>query len=216
MLEPTPQSIANQLVIKRLGLVPYSDTIEQMQNFTAARDKHTPDEIWLLEHPAVFTQGQAGKQEHILAAGNIPVIQSDRGGQVTYHGPGQLVCYLLMDIKRKNLGIRDLVTGIERSIIDLLSGFEIEASARREAPGVYVQNSKVAALGLRIRKGCSYHGLSLNVAMDLEPFSRINPCGYAGLEVTDLCQLGVHEDFSSVADKLVKQLLEIFGYDSPR
>lgn len=216
MLEPTPQSIANQLVIKRLGLVPYSDTIEQMQNFTAARDKHTPDEIWLLEHPAVFTQGQAGKQEHILAAGNIPVIQSDRGGQVTYHGPGQLVCYLLMDIKRKNLGIRDLVTGIERSIIDLLSGFEIEASARREAPGVYVQNSKVAALGLRIRKGCSYHGLSLNVAMDLEPFSRINPCGYAGLEVTDLCQLGVHEDFSSIADKLVKQLLEIFGYDSPR
>lgn len=216
MLEPTPLSIANQLVIKRLGLVPYSDTIEQMQNFTAARDKHTPDEIWLLEHPAVFTQGQAGKQEHILAAGNIPVIQSDRGGQVTYHGPGQLVCYLLMDIKRKNLGIRDLVTGIERSIIDLLSGFEIEASARREAPGVYVQNSKVAALGLRIRKGCSYHGLSLNVAMDLEPFSRINPCGYAGLEVTDLCQLGVHEDFSSVADKLVKQLLEIFGYDSPR
>ncbi|MFP6807715.1 MAG: lipoyl(octanoyl) transferase LipB [Pseudomonadales bacterium] len=208
--------MANQLVIKRLGLVPYSDTIEQMQNFTAARDKHTPDEIWLLEHPAVFTQGQAGKQEHILAAGNIPVIQSDRGGQVTYHGPGQLVCYLLMDIKRKNLGIRDLVTGIERSIIDLLSGFEIEASARREAPGVYVQNSKVAALGLRIRKGCSYHGLSLNVAMDLEPFSRINPCGYAGLEVTDLCQLGVHEDFSSIADKLVKQLLEIFGYDSPR
>jgi lipoyl(octanoyl) transferase len=201
------------MIVKNLGIVAYQDTLAQMSQFTGKRDEDTPDELWFLQHHPVFTQGQAGKKEHLLSPGDIPIVQSDRGGQVTYHGPGQLVCYLLMDLKRKHLGVRDLVDGIENSIIQLLEHYGIESSAKREAPGVYVQDSKIAQLGLRVKKGCSYHGLSLNIAMDLEPFERINPCGFAGLKVTDLRNLGVCDEFSRVATRLLKQLELNFGYD---
>ena len=201
------------MIVKNLGIVAYQDTLAQMSQFTGKRNEDTPDELWFLQHHPVFTQGQAGKKEHILSPGDIPIVQSDRGGQVTYHGPGQLVCYLLLDLKRKHLGVRDLVDGIENSIIQLLEIYGIESSAKREAPGVYVQDSKIAQLGLRVKKGCSYHGLSLNIAMDLEPFERINPCGFEGLKVTDLRNLGVRDEFSSVATKLLKHLERNFGYD---
>jgi lipoyl(octanoyl) transferase len=201
------------MIVKNLGIVAYQDTLRQMSQFTGKRNEDTPDELWFLQHHPVFTQGQAGKKEHILSPGDIPIVQSDRGGQVTYHGPGQLVCYLLMDLRRKHFGVRDLVDGIENSIIQLLDFYGIESSAKREAPGVYVQDSKIAQLGLRVKKGCSYHGLSLNIAMDLEPFERINPCGFEGLKVTDLRNLGVRDEFSSVATRLLKQLERNFGYD---
>jgi lipoyl(octanoyl) transferase len=158
-----------------------------MQHFTQTRDADSPDEIWLLEHPRVFTQGQAGKAEHVLAAGDIPVVQVDRGGQVTYHGPGQLIAYILLDVRRAGQGVRDLVTAIENSLIALLSQYAVSAQARPDAPGVYVGEKKIASLGLRIRRGCSFHGLALNVDMDLQPFQRINPCGYAGMQMTQLC-----------------------------
>jgi lipoyl(octanoyl) transferase len=157
-----------------------------MQHFTQTRDADSADEIWLLEHPCVFTQGQAGKTEHVLAAGDIPVVQVDRGGQVTYHGPGQLVAYILIDVRRSAQGVRDLVNAMENSLIELLSHYAVAAQARPDAPGVYVADKKIASLGLRIRRGCSFHGLALNVDMDLQPFQRINPCGYAGLQMTQL------------------------------
>lgn len=202
------------VLVRDLGRVEYSVALLQMQVFTDARDETTPDEIWVLEHDPVFTQGQRGGHEHLLEPGHIPVIQSDRGGQVTYHGPGQLVVYLLLDIRRLGIGVRGLVTTIESAIIELLDHYGIGAVARREAPGVYVGKQKVAALGLRVRRGCSYHGLSLNVDMDLAPFTRINPCGYAGLEVTQLRNLGVDENLSRVAERLVNHLSEHFGYDA--
>jgi len=160
-----------------------------MREFTAQRDAQTVDEIWLLNHYPVFTQGQAGKPEHILLPGEIPVVQIDRGGQVTYHGPGQLIAYLLLDVRRSSIGVRDLVERIEQSIIDVLAAYGITGESQRKAPGVYVNGAKIAALGLRIRNGCSYHGLSFNIAMDLSPFARINPCGYEGLSVTQLSEL---------------------------
>jgi lipoyl(octanoyl) transferase len=178
---------SRSLVIRQLGMRDYEPIWRAMQAFTAARDEQAADELWVLSHPAVYTQGQAGKAEHLIAPGNIPVIQIDRGGQVTFHGPGQLVIYLLIDVRRAGLGVRDLVSLIERAIIDTLSAVKITAMLKPGAPGVYVGAAKIAALGLRIRRGCSYHGLSLNVAMDLEPFSRINPCGYQGLEVAQVC-----------------------------
>ncbi len=174
------------VVIRNLGCVPYEPTWHAMQNFTQTRAADSADEIWLLEHPRVFTQGQAGKAEHILAAGDIPVVQVDRGGQVTYHGPGQLIAYILVDVRRAGQGVRDLVTRIENSLIDLLSQYQVNAQAKPDAPGVYVAGQKIASLGLRIRRGCSFHGLALNVDMDLQPFGRINPCGYAGLHMTQL------------------------------
>lgn len=174
------------VVIRHLGCVPYEPTWHAMQNFTQTRDANSADEIWLLEHPRVFTQGQAGKAEHVLAAGDIPVVQVDRGGQVTYHGPGQLVAYILIDVRRAGQGVRNLVSSIENSLIDLLSQYGVIANAKADAPGVYVSGKKVASLGLRIRRGCSFHGLALNVDMDLQPFQRINPCGYAGLQMTQL------------------------------
>ena len=204
----------NSLIVKHLGMVAYQDTLSEMRQFTGSRDEDTPDELWFLQHHPVFTQGQAGKKEHILSPGDIPIVQSDRGGQVTYHGPGQLVCYLMIDLKRKHLGIRDLVDGIENSIIELLRDYGIESGAKRAAPGVYVDDSKIAQLGLRVKKGRSYHGLSLNIAMDLEPFERINPCGYAGLKVTDLRNLGVRDEILTVASRLLEQLEQNFGYDS--
>ena len=185
-----------------------------MKKFTDERSAETNDELWLVEHPSVFTLGQAGKPEHILNPGDIPIVQSDRGGQVTYHGPGQLVGYLLIDLKRRRLGVRDLVSGIENTLIDFLEQQGITSQARKDAPGVYVGAAKIAALGLRVRKGRSYHGFSLNVDMDLEPFTRINPCGYEGLEVTQLRAQGVEMNVQSASAQLVDHLKHRFGYNS--
>jgi len=198
---------APELVLRELGLVDYEPTLAAMKQFTDSRDADSPDELWLLQHPRVFTQGQAGKAEHVLAPGDIPVIQVDRGGQVTYHGPGQWVLYLLVDIRRHKLGVRDLVDLIEQSIVQLLAEYGIEAAAKPGAPGVYVVGEKIAALGLRVRRGCSYHGLSLNVDMDLEPFQRINPCGFEGLQVTSMVKL--LPDRGIEMDLVGKRLLDI-------
>lgn len=178
--------MSRSLIIRQLGLREYEPIWRAMQSFAANRPLDAADELWLLSHPPVFTQGQAGKAEHLLAPGDIPVVQIDRGGQVTYHGPGQLLVYLLIDVRRAGIGVRDLVSAIERAIIAALAAVNISAGLKPGAPGVYVRESKIASLGLRIRRGCSYHGMSLNVAMDLEPFSRINPCGYQGLAVTQV------------------------------
>lgn len=178
-----------ELVVRELGLVGYESTLEAMRELTARRDQNTADEIWLLEHPRVFTQGQAGKAEHVLAPGDIPVVKVERGGQVTYHGPGQLVAYLMIDLRRLGIGARDLVSAMERALVQTLSVYGIESAPHAEAPGVYVGAAKIASLGLRIRRGCSFHGLALNVDMDLEPFRRINPCGYAGLAMTQMRDL---------------------------
>ena len=206
--------LAKKLIVSELGLQPYTDVWQRMKQFTHDRTESTEDELWLLEHPAVFTLGQAGKPEHILDAGDIPVVQSDRGGQVTYHGPGQLVGYLLFDIRRMGLGVRDLVTGIEQSLIAWLHSQDIDAVARKDAPGVYVSGKKVAALGLRVRKGRSYHGFSLNVDVDLSAFERINPCGYAGLQVTDTVSLGIDRCIEEISADLVSIIKREFGYDS--
>lgn len=183
-----------------------------MQSFTDKRDAETSDELWLVEHPPVFTLGLNAKREHLLAPGEIPIINIDRGGQVTYHGPGQLVAYLLIDLRRRNLGIRPLVEHIEQALIKLLADYQIESHARRDAPGVYVGAKKIAALGLRVRRGCSYHGLALNVSMDLEPFQRINPCGYQGLEVTQLADLGGPTAIDDIIHPLCQQLAQQLGY----
>jgi lipoyl(octanoyl) transferase len=193
--------------LRWLGRVEYEPTWRAMQTFTNERDASTPDQIWFLEHPPVFTLGMNAAPEHLLAPGDIPVVQIDRGGQVTYHGPGQLVVYPLLDVRRAGLGVRQLVMALESAIIDLLASWNIEAVAKREAPGVYVNGRKVASIGLRIRRGSSYHGLAFNVAMDLQPFQRINPCGYRGLEVTDLRSLGVNASVQEVADALSPRLL---------
>jgi lipoyl(octanoyl) transferase len=200
-------------VIRHLGEVDYKKTWQAMQDFTDNRDKGTADELWILQHPPVYTLGKNGKPEHVLNARDIPVVNSDRGGQVTYHGPGQIVVYTLLDLNRLEIGVRELVTRIEHSIIDLLSAHGIESNARREAPGVYVNNAKIAALGLRVRKGCSFHGLALNVNMDLEPFSRINPCGYEGLEVTQLNNFVSDIDIDRVIDHLQQELLKNLSYE---
>lgn len=197
--------------VRRLGLQLYETTFQRMRAFTAARDASTADEIWLLEHPPVFTQGQAGKVEHVLTPGDIGVVQSDRGGQVTYHGPGQLVCYVMVDLHRAGYGIRSLVTRIENAVIETLAGYGIQARAEAQAPGVYVEQKKIASLGLRVRKGCTYHGLALNVKMDLEPFTRINPCGYHGLKMTQICELGGPADVEQVSRGLEPRLLRNLG-----
>jgi len=203
--------VANHLLIRQLGLSEYERIWRRMQQLTDQRDATTPDELWLVEHPPVFTLGMNGKPEHLLDPGHIPVIDIDRGGQVTYHGPGQLVAYLLLDLKRRKLGVRALVEKIEQAIIDLLADYDIEARSRRDAPGVYVDDKKIAALGLRVRRGCSYHGLALNVNMDLEPFKRINPCGYAGLGVTQLADLGGPDSIDTVAPALCAGLARQLG-----
>lgn len=197
------------ILVRTLGLIDYQNCYQQMLDFTANRNADSQDEIWLLQHPRVFTQGQAGKAEHVLMPGDIPVVQTDRGGQVTYHGPGQLVVYLLLDIKRLGLGPRALVTIIEESIIATLAHWQIAAFAKPDAPGVYVDGRKIASLGLRIRNGKTFHGLALNVDMDMEPFLRINPCGYAGLEMTQVCREADRPvSLDEVAAELQKQLLE--------
>ncbi len=207
--------VATTLVVRDLGLREYQPVFEAMKVFTTTRDPSTPDEIWLLEHPPVFTQGLNGKPEHLLAPGDIPVIRVDRGGQVSYHGPGQVVCYCLLDLRRARLGVRELVTLLEQTVIELLRDYGISAHARPEAPGVYVGERKIASLGLRVRRGCCYHGLSFNVAMDLQPFSRINPCGYPGLQVTQLSALasaGMIIDMQRIKHKIRDNLIRATGY----
>jgi len=203
----------NQLVVKHLGRQDYEPIWQAMHDFTDSRTDETRDEVWLVEHNPVFTQGQAGKEEHLLNTGDIPVVQSDRGGQVTYHGPGQLVAYFLINLRRKKLGVRDLVTTIENLVINTLKNYNIESAARPDAPGVYVDGKKICSLGLRIRKGCSFHGLALNVNMDLTPFLRINPCGYAGMEMVQVSQLGGPTDLQQVEQTLVKELVALLGYE---
>ncbi len=197
--------------IRTLGNKEYEPLWREMQEFTNSRDSDTPDELWFAEHPPVFTLGLNASREHLLAPGDIQVIQIDRGGQVTYHGPGQLMIYPLIDLKRARLGIRDLVTALEQSVVDLAAQYGIEATSRADAPGVYVDGKKIASVGLRIRRWCSYHGMALNVDMDIEPYSRINTCGYADLEVTDLRRLGIERDLSAVAKDLLPHLLTHLG-----
>jgi len=203
--------MGERVIVTDLGLTRYEDVQAAMQAFTAERGPHATNEIWLTEHQPVFTQGQAGKPEHLLSPGDVPVVQSDRGGQVTYHGPGQLVLYCLLDIARLGLGVKGLVARIENSVIELLGNYRVVAQTRPGAPGVYVDEAKIAALGLRIRKGCCYHGLSLNVDMDLEPFSRINPCGYQGLAVTQLRNFGVNAGVGQVGRDLADILIRNLG-----
>lgn len=197
--------------VRQLGRQPYEPVWRAMQRFTDARDEATPDELWVVEHEPVFTLGQAGKPEHVLAPGDIPVLQVDRGGQVTYHGPGQLVVYPLLDLRRLHIGVRDYVCRIEQAIIDTLDEWNILGERRDGAPGVYVGGAKVAALGIRVRRGCTFHGLSFNVAMDLEPFHRINPCGYQGLQVTAVLDLGGPSGMQAVTPVLLAQLARQFG-----
>lgn len=203
----------SKLIVRNFGLQDYELIWQAMQTFTAERDESTPDELWCLEHPAVFTMGLNGKKEHLLTTTDIPVINIDRGGQVTYHGPGQLVIYTLIDLERLNIGVKDLVTCIEKSIIQLLSQYGIQAKDKENAPGVYVDDAKIAALGLRIKRNKSYHGLSLNLAMDLSPFQQINPCGYAGMQVTQLTDLKPEFDIANVKTDLVELLSQLLGYN---
>lgn len=203
----------SDLIIRRLGTCGYQETWERMKAFTQTRNAATPDEIWLLQHHPVFTQGQAGKPEHILDPGEIPVIQTDRGGQVTYHGPGQLIAYLLLDIERLQLGVRPLVTALENSVIALLADYRITAHTQCKAPGVFVDAAKICSLGLRVRKGRCYHGIALNVAMDMGPFSRINPCGYQGQRMAQLQDFLPQIDEVEIEAKMVQHLLTHFGYN---
>ncbi|HSH30221.1 MAG TPA: lipoyl(octanoyl) transferase LipB [Thiohalobacter sp.] len=205
-------SPADRLIVRDLGLRDLEPVWRAMQAFTANRGPDTPDELWLVQHPPVFTLGQAARPEHLLAPGDIPVVQIDRGGQVTYHGPGQLIAYLLADIRRRGLGVQALVHRLEQAIIEVLAGYDIDARADRAAPGVYVEGGKIAALGLRIKRGGSYHGLAFNLDMELEPFSRINPCGHPGMAVTQLKNLGINPDIHRVAADLVSQITRQLGY----
>lgn len=201
------------LVVRHLGLVDYEQTWHDMQRFTDARTEASADELWVLQHPSVYTLGKNAKAEHVLNPQSIPVINVDRGGQVTYHGPGQIVIYTLLDLNRLKIGVRQLVTIIESAIVELLADYGIEANARRDAPGVYVDGAKIAALGLRVRRGCSFHGLAFNIDMDLEPFTRINPCGYEGLNVTQLKDLVEVVNIDSVVDDLVRRLKNKLDYE---
>jgi lipoyl(octanoyl) transferase len=198
--------INNQLIIRQVDTGDYETIWHAMQDFTDNRDDEVVDELWVVEHDPVFTQGQAGKEEHLLNTGDIPVVKVDRGGQVTYHGPGQLVVYLLLNLRRRKLGVRDLVTQIEVAIVDLLKQYSIDAYAKKDAPGVYVDEMKIASLGLRVRKGCSFHGLALNIDMDLAPFLRINPCGYAGLEMLQTSKINGPKTVAEAADGLTQIL----------
>lgn len=199
-------SDVHTLLVKHLGRVEYEPTWRAMQQFTESREQGSTSEAWIVEHPPVFTQGQAGKPEHLLAVNEIPLVQSDRGGQVTYHGPGQVVIYLLLNLRDTGMGIRGLVTAIEDSIIAMLAEQNIDAASRRDAPGVYVDEAKIAALGLRVKRGFTYHGLSFNLDMDLSPFQQINPCGYQGLAVTQGSELGLSLSFEQVANAILEEL----------
>ena len=202
----------DSIIVRSLGRQEYEPLWRAMQRFTDQRDQSTPDEIWFTEHPPIFTLGLNASREHLLAPGDIPVIQIDRGGQVTYHGPGQLMIYPLIDLKRAKFGVRDLVTALERTVVDLAASFDIDAAARADAPGVYVEGRKLASVGLRVRRGASYHGMALNIDVDLAPFSRINPCGFSNLELTDLNRLGVSESMKDITDRVLKHLLGHLGF----
>ena len=208
MLQPS-----QPLIIRNLGQRDYVPVWREMQAFTAARTQDTPDELWIVEHLPVFTLGLNGKAKHLLNPGDIPVIKVDRGGQVTYHGPGQLVMYTLLDIQRRHLGVNELVRYIEQAIIALLADYGIQAEGREDAPGVYVAGAKIAALGLRVKKGRTYHGLALNIRMDLSPFSQINPCGYVGMTVTQTRDLGISASLPELGDHLLEHLRTILGYN---
>lgn len=203
------------LEVINLGQLDYQTSWQAMTDFTNQRTSETTDQLWLVEHPPVFTQGQAGKAEHLLFPGDIPVVQSDRGGQVTYHGPGQLVAYPLLDLRRLKIGVRELVTSIEQTIVATLAHYAIEAAANPDAPGVYINGDKIASLGLRVRRGCSFHGLALNVAMDLSPFQRINPCGYQGLAMTQMKDLLPNPpSLEDVQTQLVAEFARKLGYET--
>ncbi len=207
-----PLNISQDIIIRRMGQCDYEPVWREMQKFTDERDAATTDELWLVEHPPVFTQGLAGKAEHILAAGDIPVVQVDRGGQVTYHGPGQIVAYPMINLRRHGIGVKSLVHGIEQAIIETVAIYGIEAKRRDNAPGVYVNDAKIASLGLRIRKACSFHGLAFNIDMDLEPFARINPCGFMGLAVTQLSELTEKVTFETVQNQLLEQFCQQLNF----
>ncbi|MDX1454905.1 MAG: lipoyl(octanoyl) transferase LipB [Gammaproteobacteria bacterium] len=201
-------------VIRDLGQVDFESTWQDMQDFTQSRDDDTPDEIWFLEHDPIFTLGMNGKREHVLAPGDIPLLDIDRGGQVTYHGPGQLVVYPLVNLRRQKLGVRDLVDAMERSVVDCLADFDIKAAPKPDAPGVYTEDgAKIASLGIRVRRGCSYHGLAFNVNMDLEPFDRINPCGYEGLQMTQVVDRGGPADLQAIRSALEPHLKRHLRYN---
>ena len=204
---------SNTLRVRQRGCVPYEQSWQEMLAFTDARRHETDDELWLLEHPAVYTLGKAGKPEHLLDPDDTPIIQTDRGGQITWHGPGQAVVYVLVDLQRRKLGVRALVSALEQGVIAVLANHGIQATARPNAPGVYVANAKIAALGLRVRKGCSLHGLALNVSNDLAPYQRINPCGHAGQAITRTADLGIDQDLSTLSDQLAQTLAQRLGYD---
>lgn len=206
--------LQKNIIIRNLGRRDYEATWQAMHEFTDQRGSETTDEVWLVEHNPVFTQGQAGKAEHLLNTGDIPVVQSDRGGQVTYHGPGQQIAYILIDLRRIKLGVRDLVTHIENTVINTLSRFGVESNARPDAPGVYVNDKKICSLGLRIRRGCSFHGLALNINMDLAPFLRINPCGYQGMEMTQLASINGPSELAEVQPVLIEELVKLLDYQS--
>ena len=209
MMEPR-----DLLQVRVLGRQPYDPTWRRMQSFTDQRNAETVDEIWLLEHEPVFTQGQAGKAEHLLNPGDIPVVQVDRGGQVTYHGPGQLLAYLMVDLRRRKLGVRDMVSLMERAVVNVLSDYGVQAYPKPDAPGVYVEGEKICSLGLRVRRGATFHGLALNIDMTLEPFLRINPCGYAGLSMTQLSRYEPAADTGRVGEQLLNYLIDEIGYTS--
>ena len=203
----------HNLIIRQLDTMDYSKVWHAMQNFTDERDEKTEDELWLVQHPPVFTQGQAGKEEHLLMPGDIEVVKVDRGGQITYHGPGQQVIYFMINLRRRKMGVRQLVTLIENAIVYSLNDFGIKAYPKPDAPGVYVDDKKIASLGLRVRKGCSFHGLALNVNMDLSPFLRINPCGYAGLEMIQTCDINGPQNITDACNALVKHLVTLLSTD---
>lgn len=203
-----------RLIVRQLSRQAYEPIWQAMKSFTDARDDRCDDEIWLVEHEPVFTQGQAGKAEHVLNPGAIPVVQVDRGGQVTYHGPGQQVVYFMLDLRRKNLGVRELVSALENAIVDTCAEYGISAAPRTDAPGVYVNGAKICSIGLRVRKGCSFHGIAFNIAMDLEPFLRINPCGYQGLQMVMLSQLGGPANLDAVEPVLIQKLMRRLGYNA--
>lgn len=204
-------TLLDSLIVRQLNQLDYTQVWQAMKDFTDSRNDTSADELWLVEHPAVFTQGQAGKAEHLLNPGNIPVVKADRGGQITYHGPGQQVLYCLINLRRRKMGIRQLVTMIEESIVAALKKYQINAYAKADAPGVYVDEKKVASLGLRVRKGCSFHGLALNVNMDLTPFLSINPCGYAGLEMVQTADINGPQTVADAGQALVTELSQLLG-----
>jgi lipoyl(octanoyl) transferase len=207
-----PASMGQEVILRWLGRQGYQTTWQAMKDFTNQRQSDTPDEIWLLEHDPVFTQGQNGKPEHVLNPGDIPIVQTDRGGQVTYHGPGQLMVYTLIDIRRKKFNVREFVTALEQAVINLVAEYGVTAIAKADAPGVYVNDAKICSIGLRIRRGCSYHGIAFNISLDTEPFSRINPCGFANLRMTQLSELGGPTNTRLAGEKLIAFLLQTLRY----